>query len=92
MGEFLEFFKNKKNLATLLLLGILILALPLGINLIQKQQVLKSRATTDPIVIKGSTDVYQVNGQWVAKKDAKISLEITSPLGPPAAGTGATAP
>lgn len=92
MGEFLDFFKNKKNLATLLLLGILILALPLGINLIQKQQTLKSRATADPIVIKGSTDVYQVDGQWVAKKDAKISLEITSPLGPPAVGIGVTAP
>lgn len=89
MGEFLDFFKNKKNLATLLLLGILILALPLGINLIQKQQVLKSRAAADPIVIKGSADVYQVDGQWVAKKDAKISLELTSPLGPPA-GVGAT--
>lgn len=92
MGEFLEFFKNKKRVISLLLLGILILALPLGINLIQKQQVLKSRATADPIVIKGATDVYQVNDQWVAKKDARISLEITSPLGPPAAGIGVTSP
>ena len=91
MGEFLDFFKKKKNIISVLILGILILALPLGINLIHQQQIIKSRATADPIVIKSTTDVFQVNGQWVAKKDAKISLEITSPLGPPAhVGIGAT--
>jgi len=81
MGEFLEHFKNeaksllldKKNLANLLVLGILILAVPLGVDLIRKQQIIKSRAAADPIVFTG-INVVQRNGQWMALKP-QISLE-----------------
>jgi len=81
MSDFLDFFKNKKNLINLLLLGILVLALPLGVDLIRKQQIIKSRAIADPIVFVGD-NVEQKDGKWIAK-DPQISLELTSPLGPP---------
>jgi|GEM_PF-2330083 len=82
MGDFLDYFKNKKNLANILILGILILALPLGINLIRQQQILKSRAAADPIVF--TQNAVLKNGQWfVVDRTKPISLEVTSPLGPP---------
>ncbi len=89
MGEFSELFKHKKNFITLLLLGILILAVPIGINLIKNQQIFKSRATGEPIVIRETLGVFQRTRpggglEWVAKKGAKISLELSSPLGSPA--------
>ncbi len=86
MGEFSELFKHKKNFITLLLLGILILAVPLGINLVRQTQIFKSRAGGEPIVIKETTGVFQKpkaggGTEWVVKKDAKVSLELNSPLG-----------
>jgi|Napbiome12C3dose_1001474.scaffolds.fasta_scaffold00001_132 hypothetical protein len=94
MGEFSELFKHKKNLITLLLLGILILAVPIGINLIKQQQIFKSRAANPPIVIKETKGVFQrlkAGGgyEWVMEKDAKVSLELTSPLGSPDPTQGA---
>lgn len=86
MGEFLDFFKQKKNLARVLILGILILALPLGRDLIKRQQILKSRADQPPIVFEGN-GVSQKDGKWVSTTP-QVSLKITSPLGP----AGTTAP
>ncbi|MCR4306262.1 MAG: hypothetical protein NUV73_04230 [Candidatus Daviesbacteria bacterium] len=93
MGEFSELFKKKNNLITLLILGILILAVPIGINLIKNQQIFKSRAAGEPIVIKETLGVFQRTKpggglEWVAKNNAKISIELTSPLGPPASAEG----
>ena len=96
MGDFLENFKSdakgllrdKKNLINILVLGILILALPLGIDLIRRQQLLKSRAAAEPIVFAGANVAQRnINGnmEWVILDATKgISLEFTSPLGPPA--------
>lgn len=81
MGKFVEYFKQKKNLANLLILGILVLAVPVGIKILQQQQIIKSRATADPVVFTGD-NVTQQDGKWVAKKP-QISLELISPLGPP---------
>lgn len=90
MGEFLELFKKKNNLITLLILGILILAVPIGINLIKNQQIFKSRAAADPIVFTGNA--VSRNGQWFVVDRAKpISLELTSPLGGPPPSSGPTA-
>ncbi|MBI4035997.1 hypothetical protein HY383_03530 [Candidatus Daviesbacteria bacterium] len=83
MREFLDLFKNKKHLISFLLLGILILALPLGIKLLSQQKIIQSRAANSPIVFKGD-NVAQRNSQWVALK-SKISLELTSSLGAPGA-------
>ncbi|MDO8573849.1 MAG: hypothetical protein Q7R77_03800 [Candidatus Daviesbacteria bacterium] len=77
MGEFLDYFKNKKNLANLLLLGILVLAIPLGVNLIKQQQILKSRATAAAIVFSGP-NVKTIGSKTVATKPDVI-LEITAP-------------
>lgn len=91
MGEFLDFFKNKKNLVSILILGILILALPLGRDLIRRQQIIKSRATEDPIVFVADDNVSQKDGKWIAKKP-QVSLRITSPLGPAGIAVPTTAP
>lgn len=100
MGEFLNSFKNgandllrnKKNLISLLVLGILILALPLGINLIRQQQILRSRAGVDPIVFTG-TNVEQRNGKWIVLDPKQpISLQLTSPLDPPGVPTPSQSP
>ncbi len=104
MGEFLDSFKNgandllrnKKNLISLLVLGILILALPIGINLIRQQQILRSRADVDTIVFTG-TNIEKRNGKSIVLDPKQpISLQLTSPLGPPGSGqssppTGPTA-
>lgn len=83
MGEFLDYFKNKKSLATLLILGILVLAIPLSINLLRQQQIIRSRATQDPIVFVAGPNVSQkTDGSWVTKSTT-VSLQLTSPLGPP---------
>ncbi|MBU1032219.1 hypothetical protein KKE03_04865 [Patescibacteria group bacterium] len=82
MGEFLEFFKTKKNLTSLLLLGILILGLPIGIELLKQQQIIKSGAETqDPIQFIKSDTEFESSGAWVTT-DPNITFNITSPLGP----------
>lgn len=83
MGEFLDFFKTKKNLTSLLLLGIIILGLPIGIRLLKQQQILKSRAQReDPIVFVPSETLFQqTDGKWVTTR-SNISFKITSPFGP----------
>ncbi|MBI2337639.1 hypothetical protein HYU95_00490 [Candidatus Daviesbacteria bacterium] len=85
MGEFLDYFKNKKALISLLILGVLVLALPLGVELVRRQQIFKSRASGEPIVFTGP-NVEKKGDKWVAFKP-QITVEITSPLGPPATPT-----
>lgn len=82
MGDFLDYFKNTRNLISLLVLGILILAVPIGINLVRQQQILRSRAAVDPIIFTG-TGVSQRNGNWVSTTP-QVSIKLTSPLGPAA--------
>ncbi len=89
MEDIKTFFKNRKNLISVLALGILILALPLGISLLQRQQIIKSRAAgVDPITFVAGANVKQKgNGAWIATKSQNgkyaVSLQLTSPLGPP---------
>lgn len=45
---------TKNNLAALLFLAILILAIPLGVKLAQQTQILKSRAASTPIQFNGT--------------------------------------
>ncbi|MDD5147230.1 MAG: IPT/TIG domain-containing protein [Candidatus Daviesbacteria bacterium] len=89
MGAILDYFKNetgnlfrnKKNLVSLLVLGILILGIPLGVNLVRTQQIIKSRAAVDPIVFTGSNVSKKSDGTWVTTKP-QIQVQLTSPLGP----------
>ncbi len=105
MGDFLDNFKyeaglllrNKKNLTSLLLLGIIILGLPIGIRLLKQQQILKSRATesSEPIrFIASDTEFQQTQGNnntW-ATTDPNISFNLYSPLGPQGTTAGTPTP
>ena len=91
MGEIFDYFKIKKNLVSLLILGILILGIPLGVNLVRLQQIIKSRAAVDPITFTGSNVKQKNDGTWVATKP-QIQLQLTSPLGPPPGGSPSTPP
>ncbi|EKD84797.1 MAG: hypothetical protein ACD_38C00158G0006 [uncultured bacterium] len=88
-NEIINLFQSKKNLVNLLLLGIMILALPLTVKVVREQQIVQSRAVNPPIVFKGD-NVSQKDGKWVASKP-QITLELTSPFGPPA-GVGINNP
>lgn len=91
MQEFISYFKNKKNLVNLLVLAIMVLAVPLGVNLARQQQILKSQAGGGPIAFVGDS-VKVKDGKWTALK-SKITLQLTSDLGPPIqTGIGSTAP
>lgn len=88
MGEILDYFKNKRNLVSLLILGILILGIPLGVNLVRLQQIIRSRAAGEPpIKFVGDNVKQKSDGSWVATKP-QIQLQLTSPLGPPAGSPG----
>ncbi len=90
MNKFLDYIKNevdfiirnKKNLTTLLLLAISVLVLQLTIQGLRNQQIIKSRATSDPIVFVPSSTLEQKGGKWVTTKP-QVALELTSPLGNP---------
>lgn len=84
MGEFFDYFRHKKNLANLLILGILILALPLAVQTVREQQIIKSRAAADPIVITGDNLIDLPGGKKGFKLNsagkAVLDLEINSPV------------
>ncbi|MBI2314540.1 hypothetical protein HYU93_00550 [Candidatus Daviesbacteria bacterium] len=106
MGEFFESFKNevrellqneqvlglanKKHLVSILILGILILAIPIGMELLKNQRMIRSRASGDPIAFVESDDVFQKDGKWFTKSKS-FSVQITSPLGP-AVASGSSFP
>jgi len=94
VSELKSFISNKKNLISLLLLGILGLALPLIINLVQKQQIFKSRADIVPITFTGDNVFSLPDGKKAFRLDAtgsaNVDIDLISPLGPPSVGIGAT--
>ncbi len=81
MEEFLSFLKKKGNLANLVLVGILIVSIPLSVGLVQKQQILKSRALDEVIKFTGPNVILK-DGKKVAIKP-KIAIQLSSPFGPP---------
>lgn len=91
MTDFLEYFKNKRNLSNLILLLILVIGLPIGIGLVRQQQILRSRAAVDPIVFLAGQCVENRNGKLVATCE-NVAIQLTSPLGPPATGSGTLDP
>ncbi len=82
-----EFLKDKKNLINLLILLILILALPLGIKLIQNQQILKGRAAgAEGLEFVEEPGVLEKRGNTFVLKDealGKVKLKLTSPFSSP---------
>ncbi|OGE64639.1 hypothetical protein A3J13_01645 [Candidatus Daviesbacteria bacterium RIFCSPLOWO2_02_FULL_36_8] len=94
MSELKDFISNKKNLISLLLLGIVGLALPLIINLVQKQQIFKSRADIAPITFTGENVSSLPNGTKIFRLDAKgkpaVDIDLISPIGASSVGIGTT--
>lgn len=90
MSEFRDLIINKKNLISLLLLGIVGLALPLIINLVQKQQIFKSRADVVPVTFVGDNVFTLDDGRKAFRLDsqgrAAVDIDLISPLGPPSVG------
>lgn len=84
MGEFLEYFKNKKNVMTLILIGILLLAIPVGITLLKQQQIIKSRATGDEIRFSGAG--VNCAGGNCTTTSPDVQVELTPPVWPTPAG------
>lgn len=78
---------TKKNIINFLILGIMVLAIPLSINLVRQQQILKSRATAASIEFLdkahgGSTDcVVSKTGGGQRATCPNISVRITAPTG-----------
>ncbi len=46
MSDYLKEILSRKNLISILILAILVLAIPIGIKMVQTQQTLKSKAAT----------------------------------------------
>ncbi len=91
MGEILDYFKNRKKLVGLFILGLLILGILVGVNLGRLQQIIKSRAAVDPIVFAGPNVRQKNDGSWAATRP-HIQFQLTSPLGPPPPGGSFPAP
>lgn len=72
---------TKKNLITLLILSIIIVAIPLGVKLIQTQQILKSKAAgQEKIEFVGLGVVGgRCSGNNCETKNLTVDIEITSP-------------
>ncbi|MBI2596297.1 right-handed parallel beta-helix repeat-containing protein [Candidatus Daviesbacteria bacterium] len=92
------FFQNKQNLINILVLAILILGLPVGVNLIKQQQVIRSMAVTQPIQVVEGRCVTERGGKRVLICE-DVPLKLISPLGgsdmtptPPGGGTTVPTP
>lgn len=85
-------FSNEKGLVQLVLLVVLIAGLAIGVYLVQKTQLLKSRAGGEPITLLDSSGkplpMQTVNGVKVpfvtasASGAIKLRVQLYSPLGP----------
>jgi hypothetical protein len=71
---------SKKNIITLLILVILALAIPLGVNLVQKTQVFLPGATGSEITFPNLKQ--NESGQYVTDSPT-VNIKLFSPFGPP---------
>jgi len=76
-------FLSKRNIITFLIIGILLLAIPVGVKLVQEQQLLKSKATGTEIQFVPDDNVSCDSGGNCATTDPTVQIELRSPLGPP---------
>ncbi len=74
---------SKKNIITYLILAIIALAIPVGIRLVQTQQLLKSKAATGNEVTFPNLK-QDAQGNFVTTDPQKVDIRLESPLGPPA--------
>lgn len=78
---------NKKNIITYLTLAIIILAIPVGVKLVQKEQALKSSATGNEITFP-DLKKSDAEGNPITESP-QVKIKLDSPFGPPA-GTSKT--
>jgi len=75
---------SRKNIVTLAIIVLLLLAISLLLRLVQEQQKLRSKAASGPIVFQG-LNVRELNGRQVFKLDDQgqptVGLTLTSPFG-----------
>lgn len=71
---------SRKNLIPLLFLAILILAIPLGLKLVQQTQQLTSKAAGD---IKITGEGVSCTGNECTTTSPNFKIELDSPFGPP---------
>ncbi len=74
VDELRNLITNKRGIANLLVLGILVLSLPLGIRLIRQQQIFSSKAATQNVVIGGAGVQTRSDGKKVT---ASTSIQVT---------------
>ena len=72
-------FFSKKKVIISLKITVLLLALPLIVFLVQKQQVFKSKAATRPVIFVGS-GITESNGQFYASSLTGIKVQLISPI------------
>lgn len=83
MGEITDSFKSKKNLISLAVLLVLVIALPLIFKLVQKTQIFAPKASSQSVEVLPSVGVTtkQENGRTIIETSIPdIQLQITSPL------------
>lgn len=86
-----EFFKSRKTLFNLITLVILVVALPIGINLVRQQQILRSRAAAEPIEVVEGDCVEERNGKKILIC-SEVPLKLVSPIGGPKSGSEGVKP
>jgi hypothetical protein len=85
--DLIAYFKNKKNLINVLILAVILTAIPLGVQLVRNQQVIKSFAREANITFLPGACVVNRNNNTVAICKDGITISLTSPFGPPPSGT-----
>lgn len=81
MEEIGHFLKVRGNLINLFILGIVMLSIPLGINLVKQSQVYFSRAESEFISVTEGKCVVESNSKK-SLKCADVPLKLISPFGP----------
>lgn len=66
MSEFINYFKNRRNLVNLIVLILLAIGIPLAVNLAKNQQIFRTRAAEPPIVFSGP-NLIPAEGQGTPK-------------------------
>lgn len=72
---------TKKNIVTFLILAILMAGIPLGVKLVQEQQIFRPRAAAEPVKFSG-VGVTCTNTTCTTTSPT-FDIDITSPAGPP---------
>lgn len=71
---------SKKNIISLLFVGILFLAIPIGVQLVERQQRFSARAASEAVTFSGDV---KCSGNECTTKSPTVNFNLKSPIGPP---------